>query len=201
MGSLLARASQLVNLSLFGSAIGLFVWASGAGDAFIARAEPPGTVLTESKPPVPLRPDIAPPLVSPGAGAPRQALDPKGDAVVPPLQRKRPPPGQTSIPIVAPPEKKTSAAKPQPARTAVTPPVAKPAKAKPAPAGTKAGLGVKPDPAAKCATGLRYDAKQLKCVKVAPVAAVKTAPAPAKPAAAKSVAAPVNTKAVAPATR
>ncbi len=169
MGSWLTRASQLVNLSLLGSSLGLFVHATGGGGQFVALAEQPAAV-TAPKPLVPPRPEVQ---AFPGPGVPLQAMDTRGDAIVPPLQRRRPPPGQTSVPIVAPPDKKAAAkSKPAPVKSAA------PVKGKSTPATQRVGLGVKPVEATpKCAIGLRYDSKALKCVKTVPGPAAGAVPA------------------------
>lgn len=91
----------------------------------------------------------------------------KAEAIVPPLVRKRPPPAPTSVPIVAPPEK--------PAKGAAkgTPPTSAKTKVK------AAEKAVPKD--VKCAAGLKYDAKLLKCAKIEPAKASASTSVRAKP--------------------
>src|SRR5262245_33706252 len=117
-------------------------------------------------------------------GAPAAAVGKDGSAVVPPIQRVRPKPGELSVKIVAPPDKSApgkGAAKSGKAKVAK--PAAK-AGTKPAeksdtktPAGRSLlGVGVQPPQA--CAPGLAHDASRLRCV---PVASARAANAPSRP--------------------
>ena len=155
---MVARASQFFNVCIFGSLLGLIMIGSRPG-AFMANAQDPASpqpgVVAAPQPGVP-------PVVAPLSGS-----GVKGDAIVPPIVRKRPPPGQLTAPIVAQPSRKgTQAAKSKP---------------RPAPQPGRASLGVKPDPALKCASGLKYDAKLLKCAKPAGTARAVAVKAAVKP--------------------
>lgn len=184
MTSILARASLVVNLSLVASLVGLSLVTIGGGRQLEARAQvtapPAGTAKsTPELQPAPAQPPAAPSPTQPIA--PAQRAEAKGDAIVPPMQRKLPPPGKTSVPIVAPPAKKAAAPKPKaPPKQGVVPaaPANNAVKGKAPPAGQKSALGLKPTALPKCANGFSYDAKKLKCAK--PAAGTVAAPAPAK---------------------
>lgn len=119
--------------------------------------------------------------------------EPKTDAIVPPMQRKAPPPAKTSVPIVPSPKGRKGKTKPAPKPKAKLPAAKDPKAAiRKAPATARTGLGLKPDPALKCSAGYHYAPQQLRCVKdqatpakANPKAAPKSAPkpAPATPAA------------------
>lgn len=98
-------------------------------------------------------------------------------AIVPPMVRRQPPTPKLKARIVAPPTKKAQAkAKPKPkgkAAAKTAKPATKPkdkAATKPATPGKadRSTVGLKPGGTLKCATGLRYDPGQLKCVKATP---------------------------------
>lgn len=166
-----------------------------------ARTAPrPGAPLSASNPRLPqfaqlvpsgtASPSVAPADASAKAVSQPAAANRKGpDPVVPPIARSRPKAPPLSVNIVPPaPDVKTTIVKttivkraqPGVTQSGATQSGANKSGAggtaarKPLDGGSRSALGGPQGNGAKCATGLRYDQKQLKCVK----------PAPAKPQAA-----------------
>jgi hypothetical protein len=187
---MLTRLSQLLNALLVGAVVAL-PFGNSKLLGVNAKAEPGAeTAAQPSKLEGRLLPQVPPPPASSTLPAvPAPPVEGKSDAVVPPLARKKPPAAPTSVPIVAPPDKKKGSA-PVAAKGSVVSrksakPAPKPAAAQPAdpkkaptPPGRSSLGGPKSQPTAACAAGMSYDPRHSKCVKQAARAAPVAAPAP-----------------------